>query len=47
MKVEMTEEAIVFCDGVTCDPHKHMACEDCPFRPIFKEFLSQAFKNIR
>lgn len=47
MKIEISEEGVIYCDKITCDPQKTMYCENCPFRPIFREFLSQAFKNIR
>lgn len=34
MKIEMTEEQIIFCDTITCDPLQNYVmdshCENCP-----------------
>lgn len=47
MKIEMTEEAIVFCDGIMCDPVKMYdscaECGGCPFVRLFNEYLDIYF----
>jgi len=43
MKIEMTEEAIVFCDGLTCDPiamwESCAACGNCPLLRLCEEYF--------
>lgn len=43
MKIEITEEGIIFCDGLTCDPvgmyDSCSECGGCPFVSLFDRYL--------
>lgn len=43
MKIEITEEGVVFCDGLICDPiamyDSCAECGGCPFTSMFEGYL--------
>ena len=47
MKIEISEEGIVFCDGLTCDPvsmyESCAQCGGCPFVPLIDRYLEAYF----
>lgn len=47
MKIEITEEGIVFCDGLICDPigmyDSCAECGGCPFVSLFQKYLDIYF----
>lgn len=48
MKVEITEEGIVLCDSLTCDPLGNWItndhCGNCPIIHVCEDFLELALK---
>lgn len=51
MKIELdSEERIVFCDGLTCDPIKNYAanahCGNCPIIELCNEFADANIASI-
>ena len=47
MKIEISEEGIIFCDGVMCDPlglfDNNSQCGNCPLVALLDKYLDSYF----
>ena len=46
MKIEITEEKIIYCDGILCDPlSMYITCDECGSCPVIE--ICEKFFEIK